>query len=75
MHLEMDNSTHTVITCVTTVGARNKTLTMIPEVHHETGLLEKQWKQTSPEMCHNILLGLSTTQKWKFNKLATTRWL
>jgi hypothetical protein len=37
----MDNSTHTAITCVTTAGARNKALTMIPEVHHETGLLEK----------------------------------
>ena len=75
MHLEVDNSTHAATTYAATAGARNKAHTMLAEVHYETGLLEKQWKQTSPETLHNLLLGSFPQQEWKLNKLATTRWL
>ena len=75
MPLEVDNSTHTATTWVSTAGAWNRALTMLAEVHCETGFLEKPWKQTSNETHHHLLLGSSPLKEWKLDKLMTTKWL
>ena len=46
-------------------------LTILAEVHYGTGLLGKQWKQTSPETLHNLLLGSSSPQEWKLTRPQT----
>jgi len=46
-------------------------LTILAEVHYGTGLLGKQWKQTSPETLHNLLLGSSSPQEWKLTRPPT----